>query len=228
LPAGLEREWMSAMEEYSARPDDSMLKAILDGLANLTGTLIVLNHPFWLEEGVDRVTHAAALTRILDGHARSIHALELNGTRPWSENRDTISLACARELPVISGGDRHGCEPAACLNLSNAGSFGEFAGEVRDGYSRVLFLPQYQLPHTNRVLEVVWEALRRYPQFPGRERWTDRVFYYSEDGVARALSTLWQGQASWLLRGAAGALDLAASSGIRRALGFALAGRELA
>jgi len=53
------------------------------------------------------------------------------------------------------------------------------------------------------------------------------VFYHSEDGVARPLSTLWQGQANWLLRGAAGALDLAASSGIGRALGLALAGREL-
>ena len=30
---------------------------------------------------------------------------------------------------MISGGDRHACEPAACLNLTNAASFGEFVAE---------------------------------------------------------------------------------------------------
>jgi hypothetical protein len=61
------------------------------------------------------------------------------------------------------------------------------AVEVRDGYSLVLILPQYQLPHTNRVLEAMWEGLPPYPEYPGREHWTDRVFYQSEDGATRAL-----------------------------------------
>jgi hypothetical protein len=32
---------------------------------------------------------------------------------------------------IISGGDRHGCEPSAVLNLTNAKTFSEFIDEIR-------------------------------------------------------------------------------------------------
>ncbi len=35
------------------------------------------------------------------------------------------------ETPVISGGDRHGCEPNGVINLTAARTFSEFAQEVR-------------------------------------------------------------------------------------------------
>jgi nucleoside-diphosphate-sugar epimerase len=41
-----------------------------------------------------------------------------------------VELAREHSRPVISGGDRHACEPSACLNLTDAHSFAEFAAEL--------------------------------------------------------------------------------------------------
>jgi len=46
-------------------------------------------------------------------------------------------------------------------------------------------------------------VLRPYPEYPGRERWIDRVFYRGEDGVARPLSEVWNNQVPWSLSAAA-------------------------
>jgi hypothetical protein len=40
----------------------------------------------------------------------------------------------------------------ACLNFTNAKSFGEFASEIRAGHSTVLFMPQYREPMALRIL----------------------------------------------------------------------------
>lgn len=66
---------------------------------------------------------------------------EINGLRPWRENRAVIAFAEAAAKPVISGGDRHGLEPNANLNLTNAANFAEFADEVRTGWSDILIMP---------------------------------------------------------------------------------------
>ena len=42
-----------------------------------------------------------------------------------------MELAEEFQTTAVSGGDRHGTEPNAVLNLTNAGVFGEFAHEVR-------------------------------------------------------------------------------------------------
>jgi hypothetical protein len=149
----------------------------------------------------------------------------LNGTRPWSENRAAIALAEAHGLPVISGGDRHACEPAACLNLTNARSFSEFAAEIRQGSSVLLFMPQYREPLGLRFLEAIWDILRPYPEYPGRKRWIDRIFYRGDDEVARPLSILWRDQAPWMLNGAAAAVHLLATTKLRLALRLLLADR---
>jgi hypothetical protein len=200
LPPAASALWMREMAAYTAAPDDRLLQEILSGCAEIPEVLIVLNHPFWLEEGVQESDRRAALDRLLNACLPWFHAFELNGTRNWSENAATIDLAQAHSRPVVSGGDRHACEPAACFNVTNAGSFSEFAAEVRDGNSRVVFMPHYERPMALRLLEMSNDILRTYPEFPGRERWTDRFFYRSEDGVVRSLATLWEDREPWVLR----------------------------
>jgi hypothetical protein len=218
VPRKSAREWMAAMADYTSVPHEAALPAILNELASVPDLLIVLNHPFWLEEGVEEDDHPRALDRILRECVQCFHAFELNGTRRWKENADTIELARTYGRPVISGGDRHACEPSACINLTNARGFGEFAAEIREGRSSVLFLPQYREPMTHRVLEAARDILRTYPEYPDRERWSDRIFYRGDDGVARTVAQIWQGREPRLLRGAVSAVQFLAGSRFRPAL----------
>jgi hypothetical protein len=221
LPSG-GRAAMAAMEAYTAAPAESALPELLRELSRAPETLVALNHPFWLEEGVTEAGHRRALGRFLRECVDWVHAFELNGTRKWKENADTIALAGAHERPVISGGDRHGCEPAACLNLTNARSFAEFAEEIRHGHSDILFMPQYREPMALRTLEGVRDVLRPYPEYPGRERWIDRVFYIGADGVARPVSAIWRGT-PWALDAVANAVRLLGGAGLRPAMRLLLA-----
>jgi len=218
LPAHAAREWMRVMAAYTEAPRETELPGVLGEFANVPDVLIVLNHPFWLEEGVTEDDHRRALDRLLRESADWLHAFELNGTRSWSENADVVQLAEAHRRPLISGGDRHACEPSACLNLTNAQSFSEFVSEIRSGESSLLFLPHYQEPMALRVLEASWDILRPYPEYPGRERWTDRFFYHTDDGLAKPLSTVWEDRVPWILRGATGFLQFFATSPLRLAL----------
>jgi predicted metal-dependent phosphoesterase TrpH len=225
LPAGAERAWMAAMRDYTGAPGEARLPELLSALSRIPNTLIVLNHPFWREEGVGEAAHQCALDRFLRECIEWIHAFEVNGTRPWKENRAAIALAQAHALPAISGGDRHACEPSACINLTNAGSFAEFAAEVRQGISVPIFMPQYREPLGLRFLEAERDILRTYPEYPGRERWIDRIFYRGDDGVARPLSAIWRNRAPWILNGAAGIVQLLAATRLRSALRLLLAER---
>ncbi len=218
LPPAAARKWMLRLTEFTGSPNATRLPEILHDLAGLPEVLIVLNHPFWREEGVSESDHRRALPRLIDRCVDWIHAFELNGTRPWSENSDTMQLANLHERPFISGGDRHAGEPSACVNLTNAESFAEFVNEVREGASSVLFLPQYREPLQLRVLEAMWDILRPYPEYPGRQRWTDRIYYRAEDGITRSLSEIWQDRVPWVLRPATRLIGLAASSGLKPAL----------
>lgn len=218
LPPAAARSWMSLLAAHTAAPDERTLPAILTELARIPEVLIVLNHPFWLEEGVVEANHARALARVLRECLPWLHAFELNGTRGWKENSRVADLAREHARPLISGGDRHACEPSACINLTNAASFAEFVAEIRSGYSSVFFLPQYQEAMAVRVLEAAWDILRPYPEYPGRERWTDRFFYRGADGIARPLSLLWEDRVPWMLTGAAALLQLSATTQLRQAL----------
>jgi hypothetical protein len=225
LPPAHARDWMSAMAAYTAAPDETVLSQILSECARVPEILIVLNHPFWLEEGVEPADHRLALPAFIEACGSRLHAFELNGTRRWHENAATIELARDYSTPLISGGDRHACEPAACLNLTNAHSFSEFAAEVRAGQSSVLIMPHYREPMPLRILEASWDILRPYPEYPGRERWTDRIFYRGEDGAPRPLSAIWQGRVPFVLRPATGIVQFFASSPLRGALRFLLSRR---
>lgn len=215
LPPSLAQSWMSVMASYTAAPDEDLLPAILRNLDRIPEVLIVLNHPYWLEEGVTESAHQRALARVLRECLDGFHALELNGTRRWSENAAVIDLARQYSRPVISGGDRHACEPSACLNLTNASTFAEFAAELRSGHSHVLFMPHYREPMPLRILEAAWDILRPYPEYPGRESWTQRIFYRGEDGIARPLSVVWKNRVPWFIHTATGMLQLSATRGVR-------------
>jgi hypothetical protein len=229
LPPVSAREAMSAMAAFTATPDENRLPDMLRDLAANPEVLIVLNHPFWLEEGIEQANHDRALPRILRECIDSIHAFELNGTRVWNENEKVVHLAKTYLRPLVSGGDRHACEPSACINLTNAASFSEFVAEIRAGRSAPYFMPHYREPMAQRILEMAWDILRTYPESQGRQRWTDRVFYRTQDGVARSLTEVWGKSASWplttMLSAATGILQLCANPGLRPAMRHFLAQR---
>ena len=93
LPPAEAQSWMSAMMAYTDTPDERLLRAILCALAEIPQVLVVLNHPFWLEEGIEEAVHQPALDRFLREHLRCLHAFELNGTRKWTENAAVMELA---------------------------------------------------------------------------------------------------------------------------------------
>lgn len=225
IPRHAARQWMATMAEFTAAPREEMLPAVLDEFARVPDVLIVLNHPFWLEEGVTGDDHRRALDRVLRECIGWFDAFELNGTRRWSENGATIELARTHARPLISGGDRHCCEPSACINLTNARSFAEFVSEIHSGRGTILFLPQYREPMAQRLLEASRDILRDYPEYPGREHWADRIFYRGEDGEARTVAQICQGREPRLLAGAAAAVQLLAGSRLRPALRLFLSER---
>ena len=131
--------------------------------------------------------------KFLEVNGEFIHALELNGLRSWEENREVKEMAKAQNRLLISGGDRHGVEPNANVNLTSATSFTDFVHEVRyEGLSHVLFMPQYNEPRKYRVLQTTLDAIRSYPDFPkGSRSWDERIFHPDSDGVIRPLCELW-------------------------------------
>ena len=186
--------------------DGNRSKESLNGLFamlnDMHGVLVVLNHPLWDIELVGEERHRKLLTLFLREHGRWLHALEVNGFRSWSENKAVIEMAEAYRLPVVTGGDRHGCKPNTVVNLTNAKTFGEFAEEVRvDKRSEVVLMPEYRLPLHSRQLESFAEILGFYPEFPeGRRRWFDRVHFDIGDGMGpRKISVHWKvGGPKWL------------------------------
>jgi len=192
MPAAVAAEWMRAMEAFTAKPKESELRELFAWFHASPQTLIVFNHPLWDEKGVGLEKHWFALGRLLGDCGRFFHAFELNGLRPWSENRRVVDLARSLGCPVISGGDRHGREPNACLNLTNASTFDQFVAEVREGISEVLFMPQYNHGHTYRILGNIADVLSEDPGHAlGWRTWSDRVFYQNPEGVVRSLKELW-------------------------------------
>ena len=183
------------------RSKDS-LNGLFSMLNELHGVLVVLNHPLWDIELVGDERHRKLLTVFLREHGRWLHALEINGFRSWSENKAVIEMAEAYGIPVVTGGDRHGCRPNTVVNLTNAKTFGEFAEEVRnDKRSEVVLMPEYRLPLHSRQLESFAEILGYYPDFPeGRRRWFDRVHFDIGDGMGpRKISVHWKvGGPKWL------------------------------
>lgn len=227
LPPGDARNIMSALSCYTAAPDESTLAGLFELLDQLPDVLLVLNHPLWEMEPIGERAVRDMVRTFLACYGQWIHALELNGMRPWSENRLVLDMARNLNYPVVSGGDRHGQEPNALLNLTNAATFSEFVAEVRDGNAcEIVAMPQYREPHNLRVLQVVWDVLRSQRGLCGEERrWTERVFFELTDGVPMPLSQCWDGEPTELrlMTGFTRALE---ARPLRAALRMAFAGAE--
>jgi len=193
LPPRRARAMMRQLKAFTARPLERELPAILAALDAEPGTLIVFNHPLWDEMGIGQEQHRLTAIALLSQYGQYLHAIELNGLRPWKENSSAIRLASDCEKPVVSGGDRHMTEPNATLNLTDAGSFAEFAAEIRSGYSDVFLAPAYRASHARRMFRNVADFFRNYEHHQlGWTHWTDRVFYTLQDGSTSSLSALWR------------------------------------
>jgi len=199
LPSASGAAWMQRMEAFTAMPVEQrpprLLTDMLAELDELPGVLIVFNHPLWDLYRIGKQRHQFLLNDLLAVNGQFCHAIELNGLRPWDENREVTALAAQWGQLLISGGDRHGVEPNANLNLTRASCFTEFVHEVRrERQSHVLFMPQYAEPWKHRILNSTLAAVRNYPDFPeGSQRWDERVYHPDGDGVDRPLKELWMG-----------------------------------
>jgi hypothetical protein len=195
LPPDEAREIMAGLRAFTANPVEEGLHDLFAALDAHRSVLIVFNHPCWDECEVGRAAHMAAARRFVAAYGSFLHAFEINGLRPWEENRRAIDFAIECGKPVISGGDRHALEPNTVLNLTNAGTFEEFVAEVRDGRSQVLVTTGYTEPFALRILHNISQILAyREDHGMGWRRWSDRVFYTCDDGVVRSLSEfeLWK------------------------------------
>jgi len=211
LPSARATAWMRTLEDYTAHPSDARLTEILVALNAEPNVLVVFNHPMWDLYLVGREKHEFLVNEFLQKNGAHLHALELNGLRHWDENRRTRRLAEQWHMLLISGGDRHGVEPNANINLTNATSFTEFVHEIRrEKKSNMLFMPQYAEPWKHRILQSAIDAVRHYPEFPlGSRTWDERVYHPDLSGVVRPLSELWpNGTAPRVMRWGVGIVQL--------------------
>jgi hypothetical protein len=207
LPSNSAIPWMDRLREFTTASSETrtpeLLRSLFAELDETPGVLIIFNHPLWDLYRIGKDRHAVLVNEFLAIYGQYIHALELNGLRDWKENREVSMLAGKWNQLVISGGDRHGVEPNANVNLTHATSFTEFVNEVRrERQSHILFMPQYAEPWKHRILQSTLDAIRDYPHFPeGSRRWDERVYHPDANGVIRPISELWdKGHAPIYLR----------------------------
>jgi len=203
LPSAKAAEWMQTLGDFTDNPNDQRLTEILAALNDEPNVLVVFNHPMWDLFLTGKEKHQFLVNEFLLNNGNFLHALELNGLRHWDENRATCRLAEKWNMLLISGGDRHGVEANANINLTNATSFTEFVHEIRrEKKSKVLFMPQYAEPWKHRLLRSTIDAIRPYPDFPvGSRTWDERVYHPDANGVVRPLSELWpDGTAPGIMR----------------------------
>ena len=216
---------MRELKALTASPVAGQVAEMLARLHSVPETLIVMNHPLWDEGHIGGALHRDCVDSFLARFGGFIHALELNGLRPWNENQNVVLLARALRFPVISGGDRHGREPNANINLTNATTFAEFVEEVRrDGWSDILFMPQYREPFKLRIVQNLCDILEDDPRHSlGWTRWSDRVFYLTDEGTDKSVGELWGKNFPSVVNRFVSLMCLAKHRRVLSALRFALA-----
>ena len=193
LPERIAAATMMELAAYTAKPTPGRLQELFRYLSELEGVLVVFNHPKWNLSFLDSGRFEFLLTDFLSRCSAFIHAFELNGLRSCRENQDVAELAHGWNQLVISGGDRHGREPNANVNMTNAGSFDEFVHEVRvRRMSHVMFMPQYADPIAMRFFQTFLDVIREYPEKPeGTRHWDDRTLHPGPNGELRPVSAQW-------------------------------------
>ena len=200
LPPARAVRLMQEMAEYTAQPRPEVLARLLEQLDADPDVLVVLNHPLWDMAGVGLKRVLTLIRQFLRSYGPQVHALEANGLRHWQENIGVVHLAQKSGHPVVAGGDRHGLEPNAVINLSRASCMAEFVEEIRkERSSDIAILPQYREPLVLRHMLTAWDAVREHPTLVDRQRWMNRVYVQCDDGVERPLSSLWtEGAPAWI------------------------------
>jgi hypothetical protein len=201
LPESQAHLIMDDLAAYTSNPSAPRLLELLAAINEFPEALTVFNHPLWDQHGLGQSKFRAILDRFLQSCAQFLHAFELNAMRSWSENKSVTQLAAVWQRPLISGGDRHGCEPSGSLNLTRASSFSDFVTEIRrEQLSHIVFMPQYAELLGIRFMQTVIDTIRDYPEHPvGSRRWDERVFHMDfKMGCYRPLSTLWKAPPPYL------------------------------
>lgn len=233
LPAERARDIVCLLLDYTnapGEPSKERLTDLLVMLGEMPGVLVVLNHPIWDIEMIGQEAHERALGQFLIAYSRLIHAVEINGFRTWSENETAICLAGDIGLPVVSGGDRHCCQPNTMINITGAQSFDEFVYEIRSQrFSRIAVLPEYHLPLPSRQLASIAQILADYPEFSaGRRLWSDRVFLDGKDGRGLiSLTEQWDGTRPLWTHFALAAVRLLAHPAMRQFIGLAVGDKDI-
>lgn len=227
LPMAQAQPAMEAMKAFTANARRQDLMHILEWLSSFKETLVVFNHPCWDENGIGAAAHDLFAQAFIDFHRPYLHAVELNGLRPWKENKRVLDLARAWNFPIISGGDRHAHEPNATLNLTKAPDFAGFVTEVKESFSSVLLMPQYHEPFRLRILHNLCDILsEQHGHAEGWRLWSDRVFFELNDGTTKNL-TAWLGDNPPLvLRGFVGLAQQSRRPQVTSVLRFVCGGRE--
>jgi hypothetical protein len=195
LPGDQAQYIMDDLAAYTRNPNDQRLCELLAMLDAFPEVLVVFNHPLWTQTCIGVHRDENALDRFLACAVQFLHAFEINATRSTKENKRVAELAKRWQLPLVAGGDRHGCEASGALNLTGAETFCEFVSEIRfDQRSHVLLMPQYTEPVSMRTTRTLLDVIRNYPEYPiGSRRWDERIFHPDANGGPdRPISTLWK------------------------------------
>jgi hypothetical protein len=203
LPSGCAQTIEAELNAFTRNPSDGRLCELLDMLDQLPDVLLVFNHPLWNQSSPGATQNDQVLDRFLHLTAKFLHAFEFNATRSSNENKGVIQLADRWRRPLVSGGDRHGCEPSGALNLTRAESFTEFVCEIRqEQRSQVLVMPQYAEPVVIRTMKTLLDVIRNYPEFPiGSRRWDDRIFHPDPaSGRDKPISAFWKAPPAYVER----------------------------
>ncbi len=201
LPSCRAQQMVADLAAYTQNPSYPHLSELLTMLDQCPEVLIIFNHPLWDLGGVGQQRYGEILDRFLCRNVAFLHAFELNATRSRIENNGVIALADRWRRLLVSGGDRHGCEPSGALNLTRAETFSEFVQEIRtEQSSHVVIMPQYDEPLSLRILLAVLDVIREYPEYaPGCRRWDDRVFHpHQTSETEQPISALWKAPPAYI------------------------------
>ena len=203
LPGGTAREIVADLEAFTRNPCEKRLCELLSMLDQIPDVLIVFNHPLWNQTCPGARQDGQVLDRFLRLTVKFLHAFEFNASRSSKENNGVIKLADRWQRPLVSGGDRHGCEASGALNLTDVDNFAEFVGQIRQGkYSHILVMPQYTEPVFIRTMKTLLDVIRDYPEFPaGSRRWDNRIYHPDPDtGNDRPISSFWKAPPAYVER----------------------------
>ena len=101
LPPARADALIGEVKLFSRNPSAGLRNDLLAAITGQPETLVVLNHPLWDQGTAGAEAHATALRGLLESSGGFIHALELNGLRPWEENQQVIRLANALDRTLV-------------------------------------------------------------------------------------------------------------------------------